>query len=172
VLLTLRGTPCLFAGEELGLLDAVVPAAASVDPGGRDGSRAPIPWDATPEHGWPARPWLPWPPQPALWNAERQGVEPDSILALYRRLLALRRRTAALALGSWRLLDAPAGTLVYERSCGEDVRLVAANFTDRVVAGIAAPDGWRVEVATHREREGRSWDGTLAPAEAVVLRPG
>ena len=87
LLLTLRGTPCLYAGEELGLLDADVPAAARVDPGGRDGSRAPIPWDATPDHGWPARPWLPWPPQPELWNAESEGDDPDSILALYRRLL-------------------------------------------------------------------------------------
>ena len=52
LLLTLRGTPCLYAGEELGLLDAEVPAEARVDPGGRDGSRAPIPWDAP--HGWPS----------------------------------------------------------------------------------------------------------------------
>ena len=47
LLLTLRGTPCLYAGEELGLLDAEVPVEARVDPGGRDGSRAPIPWGAT-----------------------------------------------------------------------------------------------------------------------------
>jgi alpha-glucosidase len=143
-----------------------------VDPGGRDGSRAPIPWDSSPEHGWPARPWLPWPPQPALWNAERQGVDPDSVLALYRRLLERRRRSAALAIGTWRLHDSPTGTLVYERSFGADVRLVAANFTDRLVAGLAAPDGWQVEVATHLEREDRSWDGGLDPAEAVVLKRG
>ncbi len=83
VLLTLRGTPYLYAGEELGLLDADVPEQARVDPGGRDGSRAPIPWDATPAHGWPARPWLPWPPQArALERRERgsrSGLGPGAL---------------------------------------------------------------------------------------------
>ncbi|MDQ2825526.1 MAG: alpha-amylase family glycosyl hydrolase, partial [Actinomycetota bacterium] len=58
VLLTLRGTPFLYAGEELGLLDAEIPAEAMVDPGGRDGCRAPVPWDGTPGHGWAGDPWL------------------------------------------------------------------------------------------------------------------
>jgi len=171
VLLTLRGTPYLYAGEELGLLDADVSATSRVDPGGRDGSRAPIPWDATPTHGWPARPWLPWPPQPELWNAERQGTNPDSILELYPRLLAIRRNSAALRLGSWRLLDSPTGTLSYERSYGDDVRRAAANFTDHFVEGVAAVDGWHVELATQRGREGRIWDGGLKPSEAVILTP-
>src|SRR5205823_173889 len=52
LLLTLRGTPFLYAGEELGLLDAEVRPDRQVDPGGRDGPRAPLPWDASPEHGW------------------------------------------------------------------------------------------------------------------------
>src|SRR5204863_90326 len=60
LLLTLRGTPFLYQGEELGLEDAVVPPERAVDPGARDGCRAPIPWDASPAHGWPAPPWLPW----------------------------------------------------------------------------------------------------------------
>ena len=63
LLLTLRGTPFLYAGEELGLEDAVVPEDRQVDPGGRDGCRAPIPWEPGPAHGWPTDdPWLPWPP--------------------------------------------------------------------------------------------------------------
>jgi alpha-glucosidase len=53
VLLTLRGTPFLYASEELGLEDAAVTAADQIDPGGRDGFRAPIPWDPGPGHGWP-----------------------------------------------------------------------------------------------------------------------
>ena len=71
LLLTLRGTPFLYAGEELGLEDAVVPPERVVDPGGRDGCRAPIPWTAAPGHGWPAEPWLPWPPEPDA--AQRRG---------------------------------------------------------------------------------------------------
>ena len=65
VLLSLRGTPFLYAGEELGLEDAVVPADRAVDPGGRDGCRAPIPWEPGPVHGWElagSEPWLPFPP--------------------------------------------------------------------------------------------------------------
>jgi alpha-glucosidase len=171
VLLTLRGTPFLYAGEELGLLDAEVPAESRVDPGGRDGSRAPIPWDSTPTHGWPAPPWLPWPPEPGLRNAERENADPDSILSLYRRLLEVRRGSAALRLGSWRLLGSPEATLVYERRCGGDVRRVAANFTEQSVEGVVAVDGWRVEVATHRTGEGGGWQGRLAPSEAVILAP-
>src|SRR5439155_1763940 len=61
LLLTLRGTPFLYQGEELGLEDAAVPPERAVDPGGRDGCRGPIPWDARPEHGWPAPPGVPLP---------------------------------------------------------------------------------------------------------------
>ena len=58
LLLGLRGTPFLYQGEELGLEDAVIPEQRRVDPGNRDGCRAPMPWDAKPRHGWPADPWL------------------------------------------------------------------------------------------------------------------
>src|SRR5207253_3053866 len=64
LLLTLRGTPFLYQGKQLGLEDAVVPPERAVDPRARDGCRALIPWDASPAYGWPAPPWLPWPPEP------------------------------------------------------------------------------------------------------------
>ncbi len=171
VILTLCGTPFLFAGEELGLLDADVPVGSRVDPGGRDGSRAPIPWEMAPPHGWPSPPWLPWPPDPGLRNAEREEADPDSLLALYRRLLVTRRGSAALRSGSWRLLEAPAGALVYERRHADDLRLIAVNFTDEHLEGVGTAGGWRIEVATHRRREGQGWDGCLGPAEGVILAP-
>src|SRR5690606_34127636 len=63
MLLTLRGTPFVFQGEELGLEDALITPETQVDPGGRDGARAPMPWLARPPHGWGAyRAWLPFPP--------------------------------------------------------------------------------------------------------------
>jgi alpha-glucosidase len=169
VLLTLRGTPCLYAGEELGLLDADIPASARIDPGGRDGSRAPIPWDGTPGHGWPARAPLPLPPEPARRNVEALAAEPDSILALYRRLLTARRSSRALTLGGCRLLDSPAGTLLYERSRDGEVARIAVNFTDAPAGEIAPGDGWRIEVATERKRERAPWNERLEPYEAVVL---
>ena len=103
LLLGLRGTPFLYAGEELGLEDAVIPVDRVVDPGGRDGCRAPIPWDASSGHGWAldgAEPWLPFPPDAGDRNVATLGAEPSSILHLYRRLLAFRRVSAALRRGS------------------------------------------------------------------------
>src|SRR5260221_4217343 len=92
MLLTLRGTPFMYAGEELGLEDAVIPTARVVDPGGRDGCRAPIPWTGAADHGWDVTdPWLPWPPEPELRNAEALRADEGSILHLYRRILAARR---------------------------------------------------------------------------------
>ena len=150
VLLTLRGTPFLYAGEELGLEDAVIPDGRRVDPGGRDGCRAPIPWDPTPQHGWAAEPWLPWPPEPDVRNVEVLRSDEGSILHLYRRLLADRRASPALRHGDWALLDAPPGVLAYERSTAGDRRRVFANFTDESVECGA---------------------GRLGPCEAVILRP-
>lgn len=170
VLLTLRGTPFLYAGEELGMVDAVVPDERRVDPGGRDGCRAPIPWDESPRHGWAAEPWLPWAPD--MGSASALAEDEGSIVHLYRRLLAARRASPALHAGSWELLDAPAGVLAYERraavssgagEAGGDLRQVWANFG---VDPVGCPTGWSVDVATARHS-----DGILAGGEAVVLRP-
>jgi alpha-glucosidase len=165
VLLTLRGTPFLYAGEELGLEDAAIPEDARVDPGGRDGCRAPIPWDGNPGHGWPGDPWLPWPPEPATRNAAALANDDGSILHLYRRLLACRRRSAALRSGTWELLEAPDGVLGYERRAGDDVRRVWANFGDN---DIVVDGAGTVELSTRPGPE--SWDGRVAGLEAVVVR--
>jgi len=170
VLLTLRGTPFLYAGEELGLADAEVPDDVRVDPGGRDGCRAPFPWDDQAGHGWAGEPWLPWPPDPAVRNAGALAGDRRSILHLYRRLLACRRRSAALHSGTWERLDAPDGVLAYERRAGADIRRIWANFGDEAVAGDADGD-WVVEVAGSGRGEGDPWDGRLSATEALVLRP-
>jgi alpha-glucosidase len=162
LLLTLRGTPFLYAGEELGLEDAHVPTERVVDPGGRDGCRAPIPWTTDSGHGWPADPWLPWPPEPGTRSVEAQRADDGSILHLARALLALRRESPALRRGTLALLDdAPAGVLAYERAEGADRRRVWANFG---VQSVALPDGWVVELATADAGE------TLAPDAAAILR--
>jgi alpha-glucosidase len=170
MLLTLRGTPFLYAGEELGLEDAHVPADRVVDPGGRDPQRAPIPWTEGPLHGWAGEPWLPWPPEPDVRNAERQRRDRDSIAALYRRLLRLRRADEVLQGGALELRDAPDGVLAYDRVAGDTRRRVLANCADAEVA-VPVDGTWRVAVATGRRREGATYDGSLAPVEAVVLTP-
>ena len=170
VLLTIRGTPFLYAGEELGLENATIPPERRVDPGGRDGCRAPIPWAVAPPHGWAsAEPWLPWPPDPAARNVEALGADATSILHLYRRLLAARRGSRALHAGTWRRVDAPPGVLAYERTAGDDRRRVLANFgSDAVRLPLA---GWTVEVDTDAvDGEGAPWDGELRGEQAAVLR--
>ncbi|MEJ7585613.1 MAG: alpha-amylase family glycosyl hydrolase, partial [Acidimicrobiales bacterium] len=117
LLLSLRGTPFLYAGEELGSEDAVVTVDQAVDPGGRDGCRAPIPWDATPQHGWgTTKPWLPWSPEPDLRNADTLRDDAGSILHLYRRILTARRGSPALQQGEQRSLPAPDGVLCWCRA--------------------------------------------------------
>ena len=169
LLLTLPGTPFLYAGEELGLEDAIVPRDRRVDPGGRDGCRAPIPWDASARHGWAGEPWLPWPPEPERRALRVLRDDPASILHLYRRLLAVRRASPALQVGDWAAREAPDGVLAYERTAGGDRRLVLVNFTSEPVA---VPAAGRVAVASDGGGEGAGFGGELAADAAVVLDPG
>jgi alpha-glucosidase len=169
LLLTLRGTPFLYAGEELGLEDAVVPPDREVDPGGRDGCRAPIPWTGTADHGWRGDPWLPWPPDAGGRHAEAQREDASSIFHLYRRLLAARHASPALRLGSYERLVAPAGAVVYRRSRDDDERVVIVNFTDAPVTVPVAGDR-TVEVASDGNGEGVPYSGEVASSAAVLLR--
>jgi alpha-glucosidase len=180
LLLTLRGAPYLYAGEELGLADAEIPPGRVVDPGGRDGCRAPIPWDASPGHGWPVTdPWLPWPPDADRLNVFAEQADPASMLHLYRRLLLARRSSDALRAGGLTLLDGlPDGVLGYERVATDpttgatDRRVVLLNFTAEPVpvppggAGAAS-----VEVSSDGRGEGAPLGATLGPDQAVILRP-
>jgi alpha-glucosidase len=172
LLLTLRGTPFLYAGEELGLEDAIVPDDRRVDPGGRDGCRAPIPWDGSASHGWAGGPeaWLPWPPSADSQNAETQRREPGSMLHLYRRLLAARRASPALSLGSSEPLPSPQGVVAYLREQGDDRRAIVVNYIDEPVH-VPVEGDWSVAVASDGEGEDQPYDGSVGPSVAVVLRP-
>jgi alpha-glucosidase len=174
LLLTLRGAPFVYSGDELGLEDAVVEPDRVVDPGGRDGCRSPLPWDASAGHGWPgpAEPWLPWAPDPDTRNVEDQGADPASTLNLYRRVIAARRASPALSAGSVTLLDSPPGVLAYERREGDDRRAVVVNFTSSPVeVQLDLAGRYEVEVDTGGQLEGTAFGGRLGGDQAVVLRP-
>ena len=158
LLLTLRGTPTLYQGDELGLTGEAIPPALIRDPQAlrepgvafnRDEVRMPMPWDRSPNAGFTnGTPWLPlnsdWPAR----NAARESDDPASMLTLHRRLLALRRAHLALALGSITLLDKDGDVLAYERRQGEQRLLVVLNLgqTDR---HFALPDGrWETLLST------------------------
>ncbi len=182
LLLCWRGTPFMYAGEELGLEDAEIRPDQAVDPGGRDGCRAPIPWDPGTDHGWDlaGRPaWLPWPPQADHRNAETLSHDPASILQLYRQLLAVRRASPALALGDLELLAGPDSVVAFRREREGDVRVVVVGFGDGECALELdpPPEGrWVVEVASGGEgglaSEADAYLGRIGPEEALVLKPG
>jgi len=167
LLLGLRGTPFLYAGEELGLSDAVVPPERRADPVGRDGCRAPIPWEAGPGHGWPVDdPWLPWPPEAPAAHAAAQEADPASSLHLYRAALAARRRSPALRHGDFRWLEAPPGVLAFARGSGADQVDVVVNMTG---GEVRFPGAYELLVASAPGQA--EWRGVLGAWSAAWLAP-
>ena len=138
LLLTLRGTPTLYYGDELGLSDVTIPTAEIRDPRelrepglglGRDPVRTPMPWDTSAHAGFTTfGPWLPLHADRQTRNVARMTLEPHSILTLYRRLLAVRRAHPALSIGEFSLLDVQDDVLAYERRHGTERLIVALNF--------------------------------------------
>ena len=167
--LGLRGSPVLYAGEELGLEDAVVPPDRLVDPGGRDGCRAPLPWTGAPDHGWGVTDaWLPWPPDPGTRNVEAQVADERSVAHLYRRLIAARASSPALQGGDFAFVDAPDGVVAWRRTRGDDRRIVAVNMGPEPAALDLAG---RVVVASDSRGEGGAFDGKLPADHAVIVDP-
>lgn len=131
LLLTLRGTPVLYYGEEIGMADVPVPADAAHDPDGRDPCRTPMQWTDGPAAGFTTgRPWLPVPPAPRA-NVAAQRHRMGSLLHFYRRLLRLRTATPALRAGRYFAHTAPAHVLAFERAHHGQRVLVALNFSTR-----------------------------------------
>ena len=177
LLLTLRGTPFLYAGEELGLEDAVVAPEERQDPGlpSRDGCRAPIPWDAGPNHGWaaPGKPWLPWPPEAGSGRTVvEEMADTTSTLNLYRRLIEVRRDSEALRSGSFAWVERSESVLTYRRDTRGDHRVVVINFSDSTTRAPLPPGRWQIEVTTGGAAMAGSEGIGLDPEAAVVLRPG
>ncbi len=139
LLLTLRGTPTLYYGDELGLENTPIPPDAVHDPWekqepglglGRDPVRTPMPWDGSPNAGFTTgAPWLPLNPDRRTRNVEASWSDERSILCLYRLLINLRRATPALAFGDYAFVSADDDVLVFERRHGTERALVACNFS-------------------------------------------
>jgi alpha-glucosidase len=173
LLLSLQGTPFVYQGEELGLLDADVPPEVAVDPGGRDGSRAPIPWTprSTPTegHGWSTPAWLPFSPEATTRNVTTLRDDEQSILHLYRALLALRRNTPALRTGTMALIDSDDSILALSRTLHDERIVVLVNFSDSVRTHSAAV-GMVVLATSDNPTPSGTFDGSLQPHQACILR--
>ncbi len=150
LLLTLRGTPTLFQGDELGIGQVDIPPDRVRDPQelrqpgrglGRDRSRTPMPWDGSAHAGFStSEPWLPLNPDWPARNVAAQDRDARSMLALYRALLQLRRARLALKEGGFTLLHAADDVLVYERVYADDRLVVALNLSDQP-RSVALPAG-------------------------------
>lgn len=181
LLCTLRGTPTLYYGDELGMRDVPIPPEAVHDPYeknvpglglGRDPERTPMQWSAAPHAGFSsAPPWLPVSADYARNNVEAQRQDPASMLSLYRSLLALRRARPALSLGGFLPLEPAPNVLGYLRTHGgsRDAVLLNLSSSPQRLALPGAIERAQVALSTHPARAGRRWGSELLPDEAVVL---
>jgi alpha-glucosidase len=176
MLLTLRGTPFLYYGDEIGMPEVPIDPARSLDPvphrtgeptSGRDGCRTPMQWRPGPGAGFTDgdRTWLPI-GDAAARNVAAQRDDPGSILHLARDLIALRRERADLRSGGYATLPAPEGAWAWRR--GESTA-GALNLSDAAVA-VDGVDG-EVLIATDRARDGSRVAGALelAPWSGAVV---
>ena len=184
LLLTVRGTPTLYYGDEIGMTNVAVPPELAFDPRerrapgkglGRDPYRAPMAWDTTENGGFgEGRPWL---PLISDWRERNVAVErgdPDSMLTLYRDLLVLRRREPALSVGTQLTLDLAPPLFGFERlPCEPEDRRFA------VVLNLSADPQechltGRIAISTNRARDGEELRGVLrlGPNEGAVIVSG
>ncbi len=179
MLLTLRGTPFLYYGEELGLPEGKIPRAEIVDPPGRkywpfykgrDGCRTPMPWDATLNAGFSSgKPWLRLNPDYATVNVESERHAPHSLLNFYRQLLAFRRTSPAVQRGTYRALERSSEVYAYERATADQRLLIALNFSSHP-AQIRLDGEWHVRLSSVARAQSKlSSPLTLAANEAVIL---
>jgi alpha-glucosidase len=139
MLLTLRGTPTLYYGDELGMRDVAIPPPLVQDPWekqvpglglGRDPERTPMQWDSSLHAGFTTgTPWLPLAADAARVNVTVQHQDPGSMLTFYHRLISLRRASPALAVGAYTPLEAHREVLAYVRSAAGQQFLVGLNLS-------------------------------------------
>ena len=178
MLLTLRGTPFLYYGDEIGLPDVPSDPATALDPvarrtgdpsDNRDVCRTPMPWSDEPGGGFTtpaAPPWLAF-GDLAAHNVAAQREFPGSTLHLVRDLIALRRATPGLRTGAYATLPAPAGAWAWARGDGH---AVALNLADAHVVVEGVPG--TIAIATDRARDGEAVDAgglALGPYEGAVI---
>jgi alpha-glucosidase len=185
LLLTLRGTPFMYYGEEIGMRTEHPASPDEVrDPvgkifwpvyKGRDGARRPMSWDGGTGAGFTrGTPWLALSRDSTQRNVREQRGDAASVLAWYRALLHLRRGSAALTEGRYRTLGAGPGVFAYAREHGTERLVIALNMADArcdaALEGVSGSD-WRVMASTHRA-SGEPVDPgrlRLAAFEALLL---
>ena len=178
LLLTLRGTPFLYYGEEIGQADGEVPADRVVDRDGRDPERTPMQWDARPGAGFTSGdPWLPIGSEARAVNVAAQQDDPRSMLSLYRRLIWFRRQSVALREGSYRSIGHQPGVFAFLREAGGERLLVALHFRHARATlrgeDLGLPRSGTLELSTDPDRSPGAVplaSFELGPDEGVIVR--
>jgi alpha-glucosidase len=183
LLLTLRGTPTIYYGDEIGIPQVPIPPDRVCDPFernvpglgcGRDGARTPMQWDASPHAGFsPVEPWLPVAPGFETDNVECERLDPTSIYNLHRRLIAVRRRSPSLRVGHYRPIVASGDLLVFVREYESERTLIGLNLGGEAIA-LRFPDRQlrgEILVSSAGDREGALVTGDIALRgnEGVVM---
>lgn len=181
LLLTLRGTPTIYYGDEIGMRDVPIPPDRVQDPWeknlpgrglGRDPERTPMQWSAEPGAGFTTgEPWLPIAGDFAAVNVAAQRVDPASMLTLHRALLDLRRREPALSVGDWAPVEADGDVLAYLRSHGGSRFLIVLNL-GREPASLAFDGSGEIVLSTLADPDAGRVEGTidLRGDEGVIVR--
>ena len=166
LLLTARGTPYLYYGEEIGMRNIHVPYSQIQDPPGkryfpffptRDACRSPMQWDNNPQSGFSSSdPWMAVHPDYPFRNAAAQRDDPESLYNVYRKLIALRKEHKALQEGLYMPLTFEPKTLMaYLRQTKDEMILVAINFGRKPVRLFLGSDlagkNWNLLLSTRRE---------------------
>jgi alpha-glucosidase len=181
MLLTLRGTPTMYYGDEIGMVDVPVPLERVQDPYehnvpglglGRDPERTPMQWDRTPNAGFSSgEPWLPISDDYERYNVEVERDAPRRMLTLYRRLLELRRAEPALSVGAYSALPSHGSVFAYLRRHEARKFLVALNLGHQEETYALSPYEGIVILSTLLDREAEQVRGTLhlRKNEGVVI---
>jgi alpha-glucosidase len=180
LLLTLPGMAVIYAGDEIGMRDVQIPSSEARDPFerrvpgyglNRDPHRAPMRWNTGPQAGFTTgEPWLPIGDDIDTFNVEAQRGDPDSLLNLYRCLIALRRSEPVLQAGSYEPQGRFGEALVYRRRLGDSTFLVALNF-GHAPEDAPMSDGGTVCLSTTLDRTDETIVDTLRlrPDEGVIV---
>ena len=186
LLLTLRGTPTIYYGDEIGMPQMPIPPDRVRDPFernvpgigcGRDGARTPMQWDATLHAGFSrGEPWLPVAAGFGRDNVECERLDPTSIYNLYRRLIALRRRSPSLLIGHYRPIVANGDLLLFVREHETERILIGLNLGGDTIV-VTFPDQQlrgELVVSSAGDRDGTAVHGetTLRANEGVVMTLG
>lgn len=179
MLMMLRGVAIMYAGEEIGMIDAdpAILPTPPFDRAGRDGYRTPMQWDGSAGGGFTSgTPWLPL-VDPATRSVAGQLDDPDSLLSLYRRLIAARRSSTAIGYGTHRsIFGVGPDVLAWLRETDDERLLVLLNTSDGerqcALDGFGAVTGVVLVATSARTGRHALSDLTLAPLEGIALGLG